>query len=85
MVPPYWAADNNLNKRMIDPGVKSVMIDAYHCPFEENIERVKEVVKKSLQIDYSAASDRAYADLIGLRPTGISELHLGASPKDFSL
>ena len=40
-------------------------------------------VKKSLQIDYSAASDRAYADLIGLRPTGISELYSGASPQDF--
>ena len=40
------------------------------------------LVKKSLQIDYSAASDRAYADLIGLRPNGISK---GSSSQDSTI
>ena len=31
-------------KRLIDLGVRSVMIDASHHPFEENIRIVKEVV-----------------------------------------
>lgn len=32
-------------KRLIDAGVRSVMIDASHHPFEENVEIVKEVVE----------------------------------------
>ena len=45
-------------------------------------------VKKFLQIDYSAASDRAYADLIDLRSTGIFKnisLTRGQAHRDFFL
>ena len=45
-------------------------------------------VKKFLQIDYSAASNRAYADLIDLRSTGIFKnisLTRGQAHRDFFL
>lgn len=49
--------DFNMIKEAIDLGCKSVMIDASDLPYEENIKKVKEVVKYAHKFDVSVEAE----------------------------